>query len=196
MLQQALSNEDSGLQLEIPSLARLGEYTDALRRGWSPDNVRLDEAAREELDWIAEDPAGFVARLDDREAKARPVTLPDGSQVPRLPGYRRWICDGEFCGSIGFRWQPGTSALPSYVLGHVGYSVVPWKQRCGYATRALALLLPEARKEGLSYIELTTDIDNLPSQKVITNNGGVLVKRFHKDVAYGETEALLWRIAL
>jgi len=196
MLQQALSNEDSGLQLEIPSLARLGEYTDALRRGWSPDNVRLDEAAREELDWIAEDPAGFVARLDDREAKAGPVTLPDGSQVPRLPGYRRWIRDGAFCGSIGFRWQPGTSALPSYVLGHVGYSVVPWKQRCGYATRALALLLPEARKEGLSYIELTTDIDNLPSQKVITNNGGVLVKRFQKDVAYGEAEALLWRIAL
>jgi len=196
MLQQALSNEDSGLQLEIPSLARLDEYADALRRGWSPDNVRLDEAAHEELDWIAEDPAGFVARLDDREAKAGPVTLPDGSQVPRLPGYRRWICDGAFCGSIGFRWQPGTSALPSYVLGHVGYSVVPWKQRCGYATRALALLLPEARKEGLSYIELTTDIDNLPSQKVITNNGGVLVKRFHKDVAYGEAEALLWRIAL
>jgi predicted acetyltransferase len=196
MLQQALSNEDSGLRLEIPSLARLDEYADALRRGWSPDNVRLDEAAREELEWIAEDPAGFVARLDDREAKAGPVTLPDGSQVPRLPGYRRWMWDGAFCGSIGFRWQPGTSALPSYVLGHVGYSVVPWKQRCGYATRALALLLPEARKEGLSYIELTTDIDNLPSQKVITNNGGVLLKRFHKDVAYGEAEALLWRIAL
>jgi predicted acetyltransferase len=196
MLQQALSNEDSSLRLEIPSLARLDEYADALRRGWSPDNVRLDEAAREELEWIAEDPAGFVARLDDREAKAGPVTLPDGSQVPRLPGYRRWMWDGAFCGSIGFRWQPGTSALPSYVLGHVGYSVVPWKQRCGYATRALALLLPEARKEGLSYIELTTDIDNLPSHKVITNNGGVLVKRFHKDVAYGEAEALLWRIAL
>ena len=196
MLQQALPNEDSGLQLEIPSLARLDEYAEALRRGWSPDNVRLAEAAREELEWIAEDPAGFVARLDDREAKAGPVTLPDGSQVPRLPGYRRWIWDGAFCGSIGFRWQPGTSELPPYVLGHIGYSVVPWKQRCGYATRALALLLPEARKEGLSYVELTTDLDNLPSQKVITNNGGVLVKRFHKDVAYGEAEALLWRIDL
>ena len=57
--------------------------------------------------------------------------------------------DGEFCGSIGFRWQPGTSALPPYCLGHIGYSVVPWKQRRGYATKALALLLPDARKEGL-----------------------------------------------
>jgi len=196
MLQQPPTSEDRSLQLEIPSLARLDAYADALQRGWSPDNVRLDEAAREELEWIGDDPAGFVARLDDRQAKAGPITLPDGSQVPRLPGYRRWMWDGEFCGSIGFRWQPGTSVLPSYVLGHVGYSVVPWKQRLGYATRALALMLPEAHKEGLAYIELTTDLDNLPSQKVITNNGGVLVKRFHKDVAYGEAEALLWRISL
>jgi len=196
MLQQPPTSEDRSLQLEIPSLARLDAYADALQRGWSPDNVRLDEATREELEWIGDDPAGFVARLDDRQAKAGPITLPDGSQVPRLPGYRRWMWDGEFCGSIGFRWQPGTSVLPSYVLGHVGYSVVPWKQRLGYATRALALMLPEARKEGLAYIELTTDLDNLPSQKVITNNGGVLVKRFRKDVAYGEEEALLWRISL
>ena len=43
--------------------------------------------------------------------------------------------DGEFCGSIGFRWQPGTTDLPRHVLGHIGYSVVPWKRRLGYATR-------------------------------------------------------------
>ena len=104
--------------------------------------------------------------------------------------------DDEFCGSIGFRWQPGTSALPPHCLGHIGYSVVPWKQRLGHATRALALLLPEARKEGLDYVELTTDPDNLPSQKVITANGGVFVKRFRKEPAYGEAEALLFRIPL
>jgi predicted acetyltransferase len=63
-------------------------------------------------------------------------------------------------------------------------------------TRALAMLLPEARKEGLSYVELTTDLDNLPSQKVITNNGGVFVKRFNKGPVYGDVEALLFRIDL
>jgi predicted acetyltransferase len=81
-------------------------------------------------------------------------------------------------------------------LGHIGYSVVPWKQRRGHATQALALLLPDARKEGLDYVELTTDPDNLPSQKVITANGGVLVKRFRKEPAYGQAEALLFRIPL
>ena len=119
--------------------------------------------------------------LDDREAKAGPITLPDGTQVPRLPGYRRWIWDDGFCGSIDFRWQPGTEALPPTCLGHIGYAVVPWKRGRGYATRALAMMLPEARKEGLAYVELTADLDNVPSQKVITDNGGACVKRFSKD---------------
>ncbi len=184
------------MQLLVPCLSHLDAYADALGRGWSPDNVRLEQAAREELARIAQDPAAFVASLDDREARGGPITLPDGSQVARLPGYRRWMWDGGFCGSIGFRWQPGTSTLPAYCLGHVGYSVVPWRQRRGYATRALALLLGEARREGLDYVELTTDPDNLPSQKVITANGGALVKRFRKEPAYGGTEALLFRIPL
>jgi predicted acetyltransferase len=196
MLQQRAVPKESPLKLVVPSLAHLDAYAEALRRGWSPDNIRLEEAAREELELIAEGRAAFVALLDDREAKGEPITLPDGSQVPRLPGYRRWMWDGEFCGSIGFRWQPGTSALPAHCLGHIGYSVVPWKQRRGYATRALALLLPEVRKEGLDYLELTTDPDNLASQKVITANGGTLVKRFRKEPAYGEAEALLFRIPL
>ena len=196
MLQQRAGRKESPLQLLVPSLAHLDAYADALRRGWSPDNVRLEEAAREELELIAEDRAAFVAALDDREARHGPITLPDGSQVPRLPGYRRWMWDDGFCGSINFRWQPGTSALPSHCLGHIGYSVVSWRQRRGYATRAVAMLLPEARKEGLDYVELTTDVDNLPSQKVITANGGAFIKRFRKDPAYGEVEALLFRIPL
>ena len=168
----------------------------AAPRRFLPDNIRREASAREELDKIAADPAAFVASLDDREAKAGPITLPDGSQVERLPGYRRWIWDDGFCGSIGFRWQPGTSALPAYVLGHIGYAVVPWKRRRGYATRALALLLPEARKEGLSHVELTTDADNLPSQKVITSNGGTLLERFDKSEAHDGGATLRWRIVL
>lgn len=190
MLQQAM-------ELVVPSLDRLDAYADALRRGgFYPDNIHRERSALEELAKIEADRGAFVASLDDRDAKGGPIILPDGSQVPRLPGYRRWIWDGEFCGHIGFRWQPGTSALPPYVLGHIGYAVVPSKRGRGYATRALALLLPEARKEGLAHVELTTDTDNLPSQKVILANGGTLVERFNKTEAHGGDAALRWRIAL
>ena len=115
----------------------------------------------------------FLASLDDPEARGGPITLPDGTRVPRLPGFRRWIWDGEASGSIGFRWQKGTAELPSHVLGHIGYAVVPWKRRRGYATRALALILPVAREVGLHRVEITCDDDNEASRRVILANGGV-----------------------
>jgi predicted acetyltransferase len=182
--------------LVAPSLENLPEYKAALERGWSPDDVRGAEAAREELEEIEVDAAAFVDGQDDPEARGPPIPLPDGSTVPRLPGFHRWLWDGEFCGQVGFRWQIGTSALPAYVLGHIGYGIVPWKRRRGYATQALAQLLPIARERGLTYVELTTDPDNVASQKVILANGGTLVGRFRKEAAYGGTEALRFRITL
>jgi predicted acetyltransferase len=187
------------VKLLVPALAELDQYAAALRQGgYFPDNIRREVSAAEELKKIAADPAAFVASLDDPEAKAGPITLPDGSTVKRLPGYRRWIWDDRdgFCGHIGFRWQPGASTLPPYVLGHVGYAIVPAKRGRGHATRALALLLPEARKQGLTFVELTTDPDNIPSQKVITANGGTLVDRFNATEHHGGHEMLRWRIVL
>lgn len=175
------------LKLIKPSLNHLAGYTAALERGWSPDNVRGAEVAQEQLGNIGADPAGFVAGLDDPDAIGEPIRLPDGSLVPRLPGFARWIWDGEVCGSIGFRWQRGTSALPSHVLGHIGFAVVPWKRGAGRAKQALPLMLHEARQQKLDYIELTTDPGNVASRRVIQACGGKLVESFRKASA-------IWRI--
>jgi predicted acetyltransferase len=183
------------MELVWPALEHLPSYLAALRKGWSPDNLR-PEAAQDEIAEIERDPVKFIAAQVDREGKAGPVTLPNGRTVARLPGYHRWMWDGEFCGSIGFRWQPRTAALPPYCLGHIGYSVVPWKRRLGYATRALALLLPDAHLEGLPYVEITTDESNLASRKVIEASGGVLVDRFNKPEDYGGAPSLRYRIPL
>jgi predicted acetyltransferase len=183
------------MQLVWPDAQYLPSYCHALEQGWSPDNLR-PEAAREELDEIARDATKFLAEQVDRDAKGPPVHLPDGSTVPRLPGYHKWMWDGEFCGVIGFRWQPGTTALPPYCLGHIGYSVVPWKRGKGYATRALQLLIPDARREGLAFVELTTDADNVGSRRVIEANGGKLVERFYKPAGYGGAASLRFRISL
>ena len=85
---------------------------------------------------------------------------------------------GAFTGHIGLRWQPGTDALPDYVLGHIGFAVVPWKRRRGYASQALGMMLPVAREVGLNRVEITTDMDNKASQRVIECNGGELIGEF------------------
>jgi predicted acetyltransferase len=183
------------MELIRPTTTHLPSYVRALERGWSPETDR-PEAAREELERICRDPDEFLGQQEDREANGPPIVLPDGSTVPRLPGYRRWMWDGEFAGSIGFRWQPGTTALPPTCLGHIGYSVVPWKRNRGYATLALRLLLPEVGREGLPFVEITTDPDNLPSQRVIEANGGVLVERYTRAEQQGGAPVLRYRIAL
>jgi len=183
------------MQLVWPAEAYLEGLRDALARGWSPDNLR-PEAAAEELALIDADPAAYVAAQVDREAAGAPIRLPDGRLAPRLPGHRRWLWDGEFCGLIGLRWQAGTTDLPDYCLGHIGYAVVPWKRRQGHATRALALTLEDARAEGLPFVIITTDASNLPSQRVIVANGGWLVERFDKTALHGSAPSLRYRIDL
>jgi len=177
-----------------PARVHLASYVAALERGWSPDNVRGEVATGEELRRIAEDADAFLASMVDIEAAGRPLTLLDGSTVPRLPGYRRWIWDGEFCGSIGFRWQRGTEALPPYCLGHIGYAVVPWKRGRGYATQALREVLRDARARGLRYVDLTTTPDNVPSQRVIEANAGVFIEEFVAPPALGGHRGLRYRI--
>ena len=73
---------------------------------------------------------------------------------------------------------------------------MPWKQRRGYATRALREILPEARDVGLRYVEITTDPDNVPSRRVIEANGGVLVEEFIRPAALGGSPGLRYRVNL
>jgi len=184
------------MELVRPDPEHLASYVAVLERGWSANSERGAEAGREELSAIRADAGAFLASMENREGKGPPVTLPDGSMARRLPGIRRWIWDGEFCGSIGLRWQPSTTALPLHCLGHIGYAVVPWKQGLGYATAALRLILPEARAVGLPYVEITTDPDNLASQRVIEANGGTLVEHFIKPQQFGSKPGLRFRITL
>jgi predicted acetyltransferase len=182
------------MQLVRPGPEHLVSYVAALERGWSADNERGIEAAREELSRIRADAVAFLASMEDREGKGPRITLTDGSLGKRLSSFRRWLWDGEFCGSIGLRWQPGTTSLPAYCLGHTGYAIVPWKQRLGYAKSALGLILPEARAVGLPFVKITTDPDNIASQHVIEANGGILVEHFIKPPQFGCKPGLRFRI--
>lgn len=184
------------MTLVTPSREHLQSYVQALERGWSHDTLRPEERRNEELAAIEQSPDAFLALMDDPDAKGPPVRLPDGTFVERLPSIRRWLWDDEFCGSILLRWQDGTPELPPTCPGHIGYSVVPWKRGRGYATSALAQMLPAARAIGLPYVFLVTEIGNVASQRVILANGGVLVERFQRPPGHGCEEAFRFRIAL
>jgi predicted acetyltransferase len=156
------------------------------------------EVADEQLVEIERDADAFLSSLVSRDPVGSHITLPDGSVVPRLPGFHRWMWDNDtFCGGINVRWQPGTAELPPHVLGHIGYSVVPWRQGRGYATAALGIVVREIIETRLiiPFVELTTDVDNVPSQRVIEANGGELVERCKSPPIYGNTEMFRYRIS-
>src|SRR4029078_2412179 len=107
--------------------------------------------------------------------------LKDGRKVPRIPGPIFWIWDGTFCGQINLRYQTAALYRPPYVSGHVGYAIVPWKQRQGIATAALRVLLPIAAVRGLPKVLITCDEDNDASRKVIERAGGIFAGSARSD---------------
>ncbi len=176
------------ISLVKPSLDRLPGYTAALATGWSPNTIQ--GVSGEQLAAIRRDAAEFIRDLTEHEDRI--MTLPDGSKVPRLPGPVFWIWDGEFCGAINLRFVPGTLDLPPHVSGHLGYAVVPWKRRRGYATQALALLLPVARELGLPRVLVTCDASNAASRRIIEVNGGVAAGNTASSEHGGETKLMFW----
>ena len=179
----------TAVELVEPTLDRLPGYAAALDTGWSPSTTR--DVSAEQLAALRADADGFLRGLTQRKGGGT-IASADGTMVPRLPGRVLWLWDGAFCGAINLRFVPGTLDLPPHVSGHVGYAVVPWKRGRGYATQALALLLPVACELGLPRVLVTCDASNAASRRVIEANGGVLADTISYPDRPGYHKLLFW----
>ncbi len=83
-----------------------------------------------------------------------------------------WLMNGgRMLGAIRIRYE-----LNAFLLrdgGHIGYDIRPSEQRKGCATHMLGLGLEKLRRAGIERALLTTDPDNVASQRVILAHGGV-----------------------
>jgi hypothetical protein len=138
---------------------------EALERGWSPDNIRGADAAREELDAIRKDPRASSRARWIREALGGPVTLPDGSKCAAAARLPTVDLGRRFLRHDRIPLQPGTPRLPEHVLGHIGYADRSVAAAAGIPTRALGLMRDRVHAEGLVYADLTSDLDNVPSHR-------------------------------
>jgi predicted acetyltransferase len=181
--------------LRAPDLAGLPQYLDALRRGWTPGSDHDLDAANNIIQGVEANPERFIAALQNLEGGGPPVQLADGSLVPRLAHARYWIWDDSYCGEVNLRWQPGTTELPPYCDGHVGYAVVPWQRGRGLAAAALRELAAVAGGYGLAWLELSMSAANVASVRtaeaagahfqgeyVAAQQGGVLARRYRLPV--------------
>ena len=93
--------------------------------------------------------------------------------VGTLAGLPRWWVHeirvgGQVVGDVGFHGPP-PEAGP--VVVEIGYAVVPALRGQGIATRACALLLQRAWRDGADQVLAETDPDNGASRAVLRHNG-------------------------
>jgi len=153
-----------------PDSARMASFVEAMREGYSRDNLR-PETPQTIVD-IAAAPDWFVGTLLNPPIT---IVLPDGTLGDRVPETILWWVEGdEFLGSISVRHRLN-AALEAWG-GHIGYTVRPSARGRGHASAMLAAMLDHCRRElpALDRAMLTANTNNPASIRVIEKNGGVL----------------------
>jgi predicted acetyltransferase len=161
----SMSSQDS-LTLEIPALAWKTEYLALVDESLAVDgqypynNVPLAQS----------DFAAFVQELDD---EAKGINIPPG--IPPQQTYFLVLDGTTVIGELRFR--PHVEPPYEKRNGHIGYNLRPRYRGQGYGTRALSLLLDEARRRGLPGVQVPIEGDNPASVRIVEKNGGYLERQ-------------------
>lgn len=146
-------------------------------RPLSPDDGR---DVYDMLQEIPEDENGFInhfhgipfdeyrVRLAAAYAESKQVGIVDGWKVPQTIFW--FYADGKPAGMCKLRHFLTEQLLLSG--GHIGYAIRPSMRGMGLGTKQLKLVLNEAKRLGIDRVLVTTNPDNVISQRVILACGG------------------------
>jgi RimJ/RimL family protein N-acetyltransferase len=154
------------------------------------------------LSLIAATDAHFAWLLGEVDAPDQLRLPPSGIDQPWVYGWLRgtlpalgehgsWlmVADGEAVGLCSYKAPPGAAGDVE-----IGYGVAPERRRLGHATRAVSLIVEEARQDTrVRAVRAETALANLPSQRVLEANGFVQVGR---GMDHDEGETIVWRLEL
>ncbi|CAG4934691.1 GNAT family N-acetyltransferase [Acidithrix ferrooxidans] len=182
------------MTLVVPSIGRFPSYLGAVDRGWDGEKT-LFRSSKDLVILAERDPNLVLAKMADRSKEGVRYNE-DGSTSARAPALHRWMWDREFVGRITLRLPTVGYEELLHQIGHIGYETMEWKRGQGYATKALFLMLNVASKEGMTNVELVTKTNNIASQRVVTNNGGILIEEFNESKRLGGGKVFRWRIDL
>lgn len=152
--------------LVTPEKKYAASYCAALLEGLENESVAA------QLITLARD--NFDLYMQKKNDMTKPVTLPDGRQIARMPQLDMWLVEGDmFLGRASIRPNLNDALLARG--GHIGYAVRKNERRKGYGTLILKLSLSYLRTTfGHDRALVTCADDNVASAKIIEKCGGLL----------------------
>ncbi len=105
----------------------------------------------------------YIALLD---GQSRGVGVPSHF-VPNT--YFVGVVDGTIVGRLSLRHT--LNEFLARIGGHIGYGVIPYQRRQGYATEMFRQVIPHCRLLGIENALISCDEENIASRKVIESFG-------------------------
>lgn len=152
-----------GFYLKFPNATHESEYFSMMRE-WLKFGGRLNPSALKNkgntyIKWLS--------RIKEDEDTVKT----ENGKVPQSTFFLMKKGNDRICGAISIRHLLNEGLL--HAGGNIGYGIRPSERRKGYASIMLSLAIGKCIEYDLKRVLITCDKDNVPSAKVIKNNGGV-----------------------
>ena len=179
------------LKLVSPTLEFIDSYLEAKKQGFIDMQLGF---AQDTYDNIVKSPETHIDSLKSKD----PFTLKLNETDYTVYDHELlWITDGkQFIGSMALRYKSDPTLENEY-SGHRGLAIHPELRGKGYGKQAwldtFDTMKSKFLDKGIHTINITVDIDNIPSQKLVTNTGGAELIKTLPDT-FGDGESYLYQI--